>query len=144
MISITADFNFDDLDRVIEHETQQWFDSLVDDYRQTGIRFVERAVAKATFNNITWNLRSSIGYLIIWNGDVLESYFKDLKDGTEGQEVGRDYALFVAKLIDEGEGLSMALVAGEEYAVFVESKGKDVISGSSAYFETEIKALLKS
>ncbi|NII81746.1 MULTISPECIES: hypothetical protein [unclassified Pedobacter] len=143
MISITADFNFNDLDKVIEYETQKWFDALVDDYRQTGIRFVERAVAKASFNNITWNLRSSIGYLIIWNGEVLESYFKDLKDGTEGQEVGRDYALFVAKLIDEGEGLAMALVAGEEYAAFVESKGKDVISGSSAYFETEIKALLK-
>ncbi|RQO79136.1 hypothetical protein DBR40_05295 [Pedobacter sp. KBW01] len=143
MINVTADFTFDDLDKVIEYESNQWFDSLVDDYRQTGIRFVERAVAKAAFNNITWNLRSSIGYLIIWNGEVLESYFKDLNDGTEGQEVGRDYALFVAKLIDEGEGLSMALVAGEEYAAFVQQKGIDVIKGSSAYFETEIIALLK-
>jgi len=143
MISIKADFDFNDLDKVIEHESQKWFDELVDDYRKAGKLFVERAVAKAAFNNITWNLRSSIGYLIIWNGEVLESYFKDLKDGTEGQEVGRDYALFVAKLIDEGEGLAMALVAGEEYAWFVESKGKDVISGSMPFFETELKSLLR-
>lgn len=138
MIEIRADFSLDELDDIIQSETEAWFEELVDTYRQAGKSFVERAVDKATFNNITWNLRSSIGYLIIFNGQVLESYFKDLKDGTEGQEVGKDYALFVAKLIDEGEGLAMALVAGEEYAFFVESKGKDVISGSYDHFQHEL------
>jgi len=143
MINITADFDLNDLNRIINSDVQDWLDELVDYYRKSGKLFVERAVAKATFNNITWNLRSSIGYLIIYNGQILESYFINLKDGTEGQEVGREYAEFVARLIDEGEGLSMALVAGEEYAAFVEAKGKDVIKGSTAYFETQIKALLK-
>jgi len=143
MITITADFDYNELDKIINDDVEEWFDELVDHYRQSGIAFVERAVAKATFNNITWNLRSSIGYLIIYNGEVVEAYFKDLVAGTEGQAVGEDYALFVAKLIDEGEGLSMALVAGEEYAYYVEAKGKDVISGSYAYFETELKTALQ-
>lgn len=143
MISISADFDINSLNDLIDDEVENWFDGMVGSYRRAGRQFVERAVAKAAFNNITWNLRSSIGYLIIYNGEVLESYFKDLKDGTEGQEVGRDYALFVAKLIDEGDGLAMALVAGEEYAYFVQSKGIDVIEVSSGHFETELKQLLK-
>lgn len=143
MITITADFSLQDLDNIIEADTQEWFDELVDSYRQAGKQFVQRAVAKATFNNITYNLRSSIGYLIIFDGKVVESYFMDLKDGTEGQEVGRAYAEMVSRLNDEGEGLSMALVAGEEYAFFVEAKGLDVISVSSGYFEGELKQLLK-
>lgn len=142
MITIEADFDLDELNSLIDDEVENWFEGLVEIYKQAGIDFVERAVAKATFNNITWNLRSSIGYLILYNGQVVDSYFKDLVAGTEGQEVGEDYALFVAKLIDEGEGLSMALVAGEEYAYYVEAKNRDVISGSYAYFETELKGAL--
>lgn len=143
MIKITADFNMDDLEAIITEETQSWFDELVDQYRVAGRSFVERAVQKANFNNITWNLRSSIGYVIMYEGQIVESYFKDLIAGTEGQEVGEDYAKFILSLIDDGEGLSMALVAGEEYAYYVEAKGKDVISGSYAYFENELKSALK-
>ncbi|MCZ4244977.1 hypothetical protein [Pedobacter punctiformis] len=143
MIKITADFSLQDLNDIINDETESWFDELVDDYRRAGKQFVERAVAKATFNNITWNLRSSIGYLIMFEGKIVESYFKDLKDGTEGQEVGRDYAEFVARLVNDGVGLAMALVAGEEYAYFVEKKGKDVISGSYSFFETDLKSALQ-
>ena len=143
MIKITADFNMDDLESIITEETQIWFDELVDQYRIAGRSFVERAVQKATFNNITWNLRSSIGYVIMYEGQIVESFFKDLVAGTEGQEVGEDYAKFILSLIDDGEGLSMALVAGEEYALFVEAKGKDVISGSYSFFETELKSAIQ-
>ncbi|MDQ1139422.1 hypothetical protein [Pedobacter agri] len=143
MIKITADFSMAELEAIINDETEAWFDELVDEYRSAGKAFVERAVQKAQFNNITWNLRSSIGYVIMYNGQVIESFFKDLIAGTEGQEVGKDYAKFVLSLIDEGDGLSMALVAGEEYAYYVEAKGKDVISGSWAFFTTELRGALK-
>ncbi|RZJ84898.1 MAG: hypothetical protein EOO20_20660 [Chryseobacterium sp.] len=132
-----------ELEAIINDETEAWFDELVDNYRVAGKSFVERAIQKASFNNITWNLRSSIGYVIMYNGQIIESFFKDLVAGTEGQDVGKDYAKFILSLIDDGDGLSMALVAGEEYAYFVEAKGKDVISGSYSFFETELKSALK-
>jgi hypothetical protein len=143
MIKITADFSMAELNAIINQETEVWFDELVDQYRLAGKSFVERAIQKASFNNITWNLRSSIGYVIMFDGQIIESFFKDLVAGTEGQEVGEDYAKFILSLIDDGEGLSMALVAGEEYAYYVEAKGKDVISGSYGLFESELKGALK-
>lgn len=143
MIKITADFSMAELNAIINQETEVWFDELVDQYRLAGKSFVERAIQKASFNNITWNLRSSIGYVIMFDGQIIESFFKDLVAGTEGQEVGEDYAKFILSLIDDGDGLSMALVAGEEYAYYVEAKGKDVISGSYGLFESELKGALK-
>lgn len=147
MIKITADFSLQDLTAMINEDMDIWFDDLVDEYRSAGKNFVERAVAKTKeeggFGNITWNLRSSIGYVIMYEGKVVEAFFKDLVSGTEGQEVGEDYAELVLSLIDEGDGLSMVLVAGMEYAFYLEAQGKDVISGSYTYFEKELKTALK-
>lgn len=140
MLEIIPDFDMNEIDKDIDAELVDWFDDLVETYREAGKTFVDTAVEKANFNNITWNLRSSIGYVIIYNGEVLESYFKDLVKGTEGQEAGKDYAELIARFLDEGEGLAMALVAGEEYAYYVQARdGFDVIDGSYIHFETELK-----
>lgn len=147
MIEITADFNIDDLNATIQNEVDEWFDELLEIYRKAGRKFTERArartkLADGSFGNITWNLRSSIGYLLVNNGVVLESYFPALKGAPEGSKTGDDYAREIALLIDEGEGVALVCVAGMEYAFFVESKGFDVITVSSLKFETEIKELL--
>lgn len=147
MLSIKADFDFNDIDKIIQQETQAWFNELLEDYRTAGKKFVEMArsktkVADGSFGNITWNLRSSIGYLLVNNGQVIESYFPTLNGATEGSETGDNYAKEIALLVDEGEGVSLICVAGMEYAYFVESKGYEVISTSSDQFANDIRQML--
>lgn len=138
MFSIKADFNPADVQAYIQEQTESWLRSLMEPFRITGKDLVTRARAKTRddggFGNITWNLRSSIGYLLIYNGEVVETYFPPLKSGGEGATTGDQYAREIATLINLHEGIQLVIVAGMEYAVLVERHGygahgrKDVIT----------------
>ena len=87
------------------------------------------------FRSQTGNLRSSIGYIIARDGNIL-------KENIEGKSEGRTQAKKIAEevLKESKKGFVLICVAGMEYAVAVESKGYDVITGSIP----AAKALLKS
>lgn len=139
MFDIIANFTQADVAAYIQQETEAWFQSLVEPFRVTGRDLVDRARAQTKaiggWGNITWNLRSSIGYLLMYNGEVVETYFPVLETGAEGSETGENYAREIALLVNEGEGVQLVIVAGMEYALLVERQGipgsiaqKDVIS----------------
>jgi hypothetical protein len=146
MFKITADFDMKDVEAYINSETEAWFDELVETFREKGREFTEKARARTKeergFNNITWNLRSSIGYCLMYEKKVVESYFPSIIGGTEGEEVGRDLAERLATYGDYGDGIILVLVAGEDYASFVEATGKEVISSSTTDFQIELTKLL--
>jgi hypothetical protein len=147
MISIKAEFDLAALDRFVQEQTDQWLDSLMEKYRKAGLQFVERARSKTkaadgSFGNITWNLRSSIGYLLMRDGKVIESYFPTLQGAPEGSVTGDAYARQIATSNEFDQGIALICVAGMEYAYYVEAKGYDVISGSSDHFDTELTSLL--
>jgi hypothetical protein len=127
MFSISADFSIAEIEAYIKKETDVWFDELVDSFRVTGKGLVEKARAKTKsdggFGNITWNLRSSIGYLIIYNGEMVETYFPTVGPGSEGSKTGTDYAREIGALINDHEGIQLVIVAGMEYATLVERVG---------------------
>lgn len=129
MFSVSADFKMADVEAFIKQETETFFDELVDSFRVTGRNMVDKARAKTKsaggFSNITWNLRSSIGYLIIYNGQVVETYFPVAGPGDEGSATGEKYAREIATLIDNYDGIQLIIVAGMEYATFVERVGMD-------------------
>lgn len=147
MIEITADFNMEDVESYIKAESDAWFDELCDELRAKGKEFTERARAKINktgkvFNNITWNLVSSMGYALVQNNKIVESYFPSVKAGTTGESVGAKYAKGeVFETAHTKDDILLVLVAGMDYALFLDVKGYDVISSSSAAFETELKQL---
>ncbi|WP_183560684.1 hypothetical protein [Mucilaginibacter sp. SP1R1] len=137
MFSITADFNMSDVEAYIKAETEAWFKSLIEPFRVTGRDLVDKARARTRddggFGNITWNLRSSIGYLIIYNDEVVDVYFPPLETGELGSKTGEDYAREIAALINSYQGVQLVIVAGMEYATLVERTGykgkqRDVIT----------------
>lgn len=79
----------------------------------------------------THNLRSSIGYAIFKDGKQVTNYFNQVEDGKKGIEKGREFAAQIGK---ETTGYTLVVVAGMNYAVYVESKGRDVLTSG------EIKA----
>lgn len=104
-----------------------------------------------TYQDHTSNLRSSIGGFVVANGKLDSmSNFEQLppkdKNNTKnvkynGGEQGRSYAKDLADR--EQKNLIVGIVAGMQYAAAVESKGYDVISGSSILADRLVKETLK-
>ena len=74
------------------------------------------------------NLRSSMGYVVCKDGQPLNLAFEAVKSGHEGVNTGQRLALQVAKSYPDG--YTLIVVAGMNYAVHVESKGRDVLTSA--------------
>lgn len=112
-------------------------------YQQVGEQFVRDARLNGPYNDITGNLRSSIGFLIYKDGIPQLEAFSESDKGTDrvtGMTTASEYAREVAE--QYSNGWVLVCVAGMHYAAAVESKGKDVITGSSITAQTHLKQLI--
>ena len=95
---------------------------------QLADRHAEDLRSNAEFMNHTFNLRSSLGAVVFRNGKIVHENFMLVGGGNEGFDKGRK----IAKENVPPIGLGMMLIAGEDYALYVEARdNKWVISGSS-------------
>lgn len=87
--------------------------------------------ADVGYTDRTGNLRSSTGYIVAKDGQVITAMFKQVKSGklkAEGTNAGLNHALSVMTKFPGGWVLIM--VAGMDYALAVESRGRDVLTGT--------------
>jgi len=90
-----------------------------------GEQFVNQARRKGAYTDRTGNLRSSVGYAILVDGKVMTSKFQGNAQGeTESRAL-------VDRLKDKLPGMVLICMAGMAYAGYVESRGYDVITGST-------------
>ena len=123
---------------------------------EAGEEAVKDAIMFGDYQNQTGNLRSSIGYIIAFDGIVIkEGGFHKIQgygvnmqkvnfttksgknvsfwakgkfgDGSEGAKKGLDFA---RSKISGTTGYAFILVAGMEYASYVSSKGYDVVDSA--------------
>lgn len=76
------------------------------------------------YEDQTGNLRSSIGYYILKDNEVIGSK-------VEGNQKGIEAANMTVKGVPERPGIRLVGVAGMDYALFVESRGYNVITTQS-------------
>jgi len=147
MLKITADFNLNDLNRDLYKFIEDTQNNLVEVLKKVGKQAIDRSREKTKiqggFGNITWNLRGSIGYVLVKDHKIIDKYFPPLPDGDFGTLEGIKYAEEIALLLDDGD-IMLIVVAGMEYAYFVEAKGYDVISGSQGHMESELRTALNN
>jgi hypothetical protein len=108
---------------------------------EIGVQFVADAKANGQYMNDTGNLRSSIGYIVSKGRKIISSGFNTVQGGN----VGKTKGFFLAKsmLKDNKErALRLIVVAGMEYASILESKGRDVLTGSSSKAINDLKSLV--
>jgi len=83
------------------------------------------------FEDHTGNLRSSIGFKLFVDGKpVMEDYRKVL-NGDEGMTKGKALADEVGQRC-QSDQIMLVVTAGMEYAIYVESKGRDVITSAES------------
>lgn len=108
------------------------------------IEVLQKARTLDTYKDQTHRLRSSLGYVIYKDGQQVASNFQSTggEKGSEGMTNGQQKAIEAAQGTN---GIVAVVVAGADYASFVEAKGLDVLTGSAltlqSLFQSELKNL---
>jgi hypothetical protein len=132
-----------DIDKMIREKFERIEQAILLRLQRIGEQFVTDARLNGSYNDITGNLRSSIGYVVLKNGEQYSAGgFEQVGTGIEGEKQGN-------KLLDVmplffPTGYVLIVVAGMNYAAAVESKGKDVLTGSSQTAIIELKQAMES
>nr|WP_319268317.1 hypothetical protein [uncultured Draconibacterium sp.] len=92
--------------------------------------------SKGNYVDWTGNLRSSIGYFVLNNGDIVS---KKLEGKSEGIAAAKSLLTLVPKI----SGYQLVGVAGMDYASYVESKGYNVITSQSVTALVDLKKRLQ-
>lgn len=127
---------FDGMDEVIKQRLCWIGEQAVTIARETG-----------SYNDITGNLRSSIGYILLKDGRRIEGGgFEHTAakkgDGSEGIEQGK--ALIDTLRAEYPYGYVLIVCAGMEYASYVENiHGKDVLTSAKMKAETLAQNFMK-
>jgi hypothetical protein len=136
-MSIKFKGNLDDIfGNIYKKFQEQIIPALLEQIESVCIDVVNEAKQLNTYTDRTGNLRSSIGYVIYNNGQKISESFtanagKEGGDGgTTGVKSGTQIANEAAK--SWGTGIVAVIVAGMDYALYVESKGYDVITGPAS------------
>lgn len=100
---------------------------------------------EASWIDQTGNLRSSIGYVIVRDGEIVSRGGFDAGSGGERTEGGRSGSKYARSLIKrDRRGYTLILVAGMKYAVYVEAlTNKDVLATPELYARRRLPELMQ-
>lgn len=112
-------------------------------------RYIRDRTAEESWKDRSGNLRSSIGYIVVRDGEICKSGGfervegpKRDKSSEDGSAEGRSYAERLAA--NYPTGYALIVVAGMEYAAYVEAKAnKDVLAGGEIFLKKEVRKLVR-
>jgi hypothetical protein len=93
------------------------------------------------FEDQTGNLRSSIGYMVFVDGVAVHSFYKQVKEGATGIKAGEALA---NKIGQDQPGVCLVVTAGMNYALYLEAKGRNVLTGAEHIVERELPRMLEN
>nr|DAP49973.1 MAG TPA: hypothetical protein [Caudoviricetes sp.] len=107
-----------------------------------GEQVLNVARLNGSYRDQTGNLRSSIGYVVVIDGEVIQmSSFDAVKSGGNGARMGKQY---VKRLIRKfPQGVVLLVVAGMKYASYVSAKGYDVLDSSELLADKLVPQMLE-
>ncbi len=143
------------IDKYFEDEIMRKRKAQIECLKRMGEAAIKEARENHRYKDRTGNLTSSIGYCVLDNGkvivessfDVARGVWKDDKgrkhpySGDAGSSEGRE---FLHTLISEhSTGLVLIVVAGMDYAAYVEAKNLNVLDSAEQLVERELPQLLR-
>jgi hypothetical protein len=141
-MALVPKFTNADIQKMVAEKAGRIEQAILLRLQRIGEQFITDARNNGTYKDRTGNLRSSIGYVVLRNGEQLtESGFQQVKAGALGTATGNKVLLEAASRFPKGYVL--IVVAGMSYAAAVEAKGLDVLTGSSQTAVTELKRAME-
>ena len=113
-----------------------------------GEECVRIAREQGTYNDITGNLRNSVGYVLVRNGDIICKNFEErvaskVVDAANGKGILQGQALAEELAKRFTKGYALIVVAGMHYAHYVESLNKDVLDSAERYALQRVPKLMQ-
>lgn len=148
-MGIEAKFNMASLEDYLQQKKRQLENLIRKNLNYLGMKCVVLARTLNTYEDQTANLRNSIGYVVVINGKITDSFFGVEKRGSKfkstdpkGEEVGEALA---KKLAEEfTEGYTLIVVAGMNYAIYVEDVHHlDVLKPAETLAKNEINKVVE-
>lgn len=140
-VSLVAKFSREQIARAMLQTKQRFEQVVLLNLQRIGEQFVKNARENANFTDRTGNLRSSIGYVILKDGEQISDNFKAVKNGPIGVSTAKQVIEQIKK--DYKRGYVIIGIAGMDYAAAVESKGFDVITSSAKTAEVALKTAVQ-
>lgn len=129
-------------DMAIDEFTEQAENAIINILMYVGESCVTEARDNGSYMDQTGNLRSSIGYVVVNNGKIVGMKVgEQVKDGTEGKGKAESYMTRLAS--EHSTGICLIVVAGMNYAVYVEGRGKNVLSSAELLAERMVPQMLE-
>lgn len=130
-------------DRYIENCIQQKITALIQMLNYVGLECVREARTKRRYTDQSGNLRSSTGYCVLHEGVIVhQSGFEAVKPtATQGPASGRE--LMNNLVAQNSTGIVLIVVAGMNYAAYVEAKGLNVLDSSEIIAKKLVRKTLK-
>ena len=103
---------------------------------------VREARMKGDYIDQTGNLRSSIGAIILLDGQIVSrSGFEVVMGGSSGANEGLTYAQEIAAAYPRG--IALVVVAGKDYAAHVAARGRHVLSSAVLKAEDIVPRMMR-
>ena len=129
-------------DMAIDEFTEQAENAIINILMYVGESCITEARDNGSYMDQTGNLRSSIGYVVVNNGKIVGMKVgEQVKDGTEGKGKAESYMTRLAS--EHSTGICLSVVAGMNYAVYVEGRGKNVLSSAELLAERMVPQMLE-
>lgn len=130
-----------EIDRYIAGRVEAIKKALVYNLCAVGEQVLNAARLTNSYKDQTGNLRSSIGYVVSVDGEIVQmSSFDTVKEGREGSRGGKEYAMQLVR--DFPHGIVLIVVAGMNYASYVSAKGYDVLDSSELLADKLVPQML--
>ena len=131
-----------EIDRYIAGRVEAIKKALVYNLCAVGEQVLNAARLTNSYKDQTGNLRSSIGYVVAVDGEIVQmSSFDTVKEGREGSRGGKEYAMQLVR--DFPHGIVLIVVAGMNYASYVSAKGYDVLDSSELLADKLVPQMLQ-
>src|ERR1043165_7680784 len=115
MIKLVPKFSKADIRKMLEEKKKIIFNTILENLKLIGEEFIASARSTITYTDQTGNLRSSIGYIILYNGlQYFDGGFIQIKQGSKGVKVGKELIEEIIKKFPTG--LVLVGIAGMDYA----------------------------
>lgn len=142
-IQLKYSFDIDALGDVVTENVRK---SIVSVLTDVGMQCIVEARSNGNYMDQTGNLRSSIGFCIVVDGKIANIVYADqLGDGKpttkEGIEKSRQTLASIATT--KTTGICLIVAAGMSYAVYVEGRGRNVLTSSELLAERKIPETLQ-
>jgi hypothetical protein len=148
-IRIEPNFTAADISKITQDYLKRVVKVTQNELMQIGLQFVRDARLKTPdqggFNDDTGNLRSSIFFILQYDGEIVHEDFEPSVNGTDkaaGIVAAQQYAEELAGGVPKG----WALITGAamRYAGYVEALGYDVITGSTLGAKAKLEKAFKN